>query len=77
MKEDYAEKVIELLCEKIDELEKEIKDIKYRFTTGTTVTYGQITGTPSVTHNILCPTCGSYPCRCGCFGTGKTTFTLL
>ena len=72
MKEDYAEKVIELLCDEIDSLKKEIGDLKKRppVVTGT-INWMNSDGTwtkPTVTHTIVYDRYGSYPCHCGCSG---------
>ncbi len=50
MKEDYSEKVIELLCEKIDELEKELQGFRKLFNTGTTFTCTGTGTNTTVTH---------------------------
>jgi hypothetical protein len=71
--EDYSEKVIEILCEKIDELEKEIKDLKTRFgfflpDNTTSISWTKLNDDPNttsnVTHSVICQRCGSYPCNC-------------
>jgi hypothetical protein len=71
MKDDYSEKVIELLCEKIDRLEKENKELKERLiipSIHSTPTLDNsnpyLTTNPTVTHTILCMICRSFPCRC-------------
>jgi hypothetical protein len=92
MKEDYSEKVIELLCEKIDKLEAELKKLKQSstpFMTDTATNY--LTGdgtwtTPTMKYNKLTTTptttrstlCPICHCiPCECGHTTTTTTTTL
>lgn len=69
MKEDYAEMVIEMLCKEIDELKKELNELK--LSTFGNANYIDSNGTWWVTPNtsstvtyIPCGRCGKHPCRC-------------
>jgi hypothetical protein len=75
-KEDYSEKVIEILCEKIDELKKENDRLRQRCDIFTpSISFSKISTTPTIPV-LLCDRCHSIPCMCPKPGLNSTTTTL-